>query len=163
MASHTLAYCNGFVPGVEFLGGLGVAVEFLTPLAALGLLVICSVALLTNSPTLRATNRSTRQIVSTIGLPFGNDVRIDAALFYCGRRRPSFRRSASEVLDWLSDNSPSRQAGHDHDINTQNSRSMGQNAGAESRCARPDLSQRCAKRPHCLRTRGWRGLCPRAL
>ena len=43
-----------FVPGVEFLGGLGVAVGFLTPLAALGLLVICFVALLTNSPTVVA-------------------------------------------------------------------------------------------------------------
>ena len=43
-----------FVPGVEFSGGLAVAVGFLTPLAALGLLVICSVALVTNSPTVVA-------------------------------------------------------------------------------------------------------------
>ena len=43
-----------FVPGVEFLGGLGVAVGCLTPLAALGLLVICLVALLTSSPTVVA-------------------------------------------------------------------------------------------------------------
>jgi uncharacterized membrane protein YphA (DoxX/SURF4 family) len=43
-----------FVPGVEFFGGLGVAVGFLTPLAALGLLAICSVALMTSSPTVVA-------------------------------------------------------------------------------------------------------------
>jgi putative oxidoreductase len=44
-----------FVPGVEFLGGLGVAFGFLTPLAALGLATICLVAACTDGmPRVRA-------------------------------------------------------------------------------------------------------------
>ena len=39
-----------FVPSIEFFGGLGVAFGFLTPLAALGLVTICLVALWTNAP-----------------------------------------------------------------------------------------------------------------
>jgi uncharacterized membrane protein YphA (DoxX/SURF4 family) len=37
-----------FVPGVEFVGGLGVVFGFLTPLAALGLAAICLVATCTD-------------------------------------------------------------------------------------------------------------------
>jgi uncharacterized membrane protein YphA (DoxX/SURF4 family) len=48
-----------FVPGVEFFGGLGVTVGCLTPLAALGLLVICLVALLTSSPKIVASYKPT--------------------------------------------------------------------------------------------------------
>jgi uncharacterized membrane protein YphA (DoxX/SURF4 family) len=87
-----------FVPGVEFFGGLGVAVGFLTPLAALGLLAICSVALVTNSPTVVASYKPIDS-ADRVDDWLGNDVRIDAALFYYGRRWPGFRRSASEALD----------------------------------------------------------------
>jgi uncharacterized membrane protein YphA (DoxX/SURF4 family) len=47
---HFLGVTQWFVPGVEFFGGLGVAFGFLTPLAALGLFMICLVAILTNAP-----------------------------------------------------------------------------------------------------------------
>jgi len=95
-----------FVPGVEFFGGLGVAVGFLTPLAALGLLVICAVALATNSPMVIASYKPidlADRVDDWLYQP-ENDVRIDAALFYYGRRWPGFRRSGSEALDWLSEN-----------------------------------------------------------
>ena len=54
IARRNTGILQWFVPGVEFFGGLGVTVRFLTPLAALGLLVICAVALFTNSPTVVA-------------------------------------------------------------------------------------------------------------
>ena len=54
-----LGVLQWFVPGVEFFGGLGVAVGCLTPLAGLGLLVICFVALLTSSPKIVASYKPT--------------------------------------------------------------------------------------------------------
>jgi len=39
-----------------------------------------------------------------LALPAGNDIRIDAVLFYYSRRWPGFRRPASEAMDWLSEN-----------------------------------------------------------
>jgi putative oxidoreductase len=50
-----IPFMQWFVPGVEFLGGLGVAFGFLTPLAALGLATICLVAACTDGmPRVRA-------------------------------------------------------------------------------------------------------------
>jgi uncharacterized membrane protein YphA (DoxX/SURF4 family) len=43
-----LAAMQWFVPGVEFSAGLAVAAGFLTPLAALGLIAICIVAVCTD-------------------------------------------------------------------------------------------------------------------
>lgn len=45
-----IRYMQWFVPGVELCGGLGVALGFLAPLAAAGLLAIMLVALITDCP-----------------------------------------------------------------------------------------------------------------
>lgn len=43
-----IGFFQWFVPGVEFLAGMAVATGFLTPLAALGLICICLIAILTD-------------------------------------------------------------------------------------------------------------------
>lgn len=53
MASHALAYSNGLFPELNSLAASASRSD-VTPLAALGLLVICAVALLTSSPTVVA-------------------------------------------------------------------------------------------------------------
>ena len=65
---HAVGFNQWWVPLVEFAAGAAVVFGFLAPLAALGLLVLILVAIVTSGPQrIKVYNRSMRRTGSTIG------------------------------------------------------------------------------------------------